>query len=156
MLKNTTILVLGVLVYTLFTFIPGQATIESKPQKAYATDFKAPQALQISLPEKLSAVTTIQPPPAPKKVEVPIKSAPVDSCGDNEYAHFIYMHESGCRTNAINPIGACGLGQSWPCKKMGCSLDNYNCQNAWFSGYAQQRYGGWKQAYEYWLVHHNW
>lgn len=84
----------------------------------------------------------------------------VNGCGDNEYANYIYMHESGCRTNAFGSLTelgrACGIGQALPCSKLPCALDDYNCQNAWFTNYAIQRYGSWYNAYVYWLNHHNW
>lgn len=75
----------------------------------------------------------------------------VVNCGDSFYKQFIYQHESGCRTNAINPIGACGLGQALPCSKMPCSLSDFACQDAFFTAYAISTYGGWQQAYYAWL-----
>jgi hypothetical protein len=70
---------------------------------------------------------------------------------------FIYQKESGNRTNAINKSsGACGLGQALPCSKLGCSLDDYACQDAWFSNYAIRRYGSWVGAYQFWLTHRWW
>lgn len=64
---------------------------------------------------------------------------------------FIYMKESGNRTDAINKSsGACGLGQALPCSKMGCSLQDYACQDAWFTNYAMKRYGSWTQAKAFW------
>jgi len=79
----------------------------------------------------------------------------VVNCGDNIYKQFIYQHESGCRTNAINPIGACGLGQALPCGKMGCSLSDFACQDAFFTAYAA-KYGGWAGAYAFWLQNNWW
>lgn len=78
------------------------------------------------------------------------------SCGDNEFAAFIYRKESGCRTNAINEIGACGIGQALPCSKMPCSLSDYDCQNDFFTKYAMKRYGSWQGAYNFWLSHKWW
>lgn len=72
---------------------------------------------------------------------------------------YIFDHESGDSTSAINPSsGACGLGQAWPCSKMPCSLSvsDYSCQVAYFTQYADDRYGGWANAAAYWSVHHNW
>lgn len=97
-----------------------------------------------------------EPIPVPEPV-VPVVVAPVNTapagCGDNTYANFIYMHESGCRTNAINEIGACGIGQALPCSKMPCSLSDYACQNSFFTQYVNERYGGWAGAYSWWLGH---
>lgn len=76
-------------------------------------------------------------------------------CGDAKSC--IYAKESGNRTDAINASsGACGLGQAWPCIKMGCSLQDYACQDAYFTRYALVRYGGWEQAWAYWQAHHWW
>lgn len=95
-------------------------------------------------------------PPAPVyKAPVVTNTAP-SGCGDNTYANYIYMHESGCRTDAVNEIGACGIGQAYPCGKMGCSLSDYACQNAFFNNYAIQRYGSWEAAYYYWLNNRVW
>lgn len=76
-------------------------------------------------------------------------------CGDNEYARYIYMKESGCRTDALNSIGCRGIGQACPGHKLPCGAD-YACQNAWFTNYAQTRYNGWKGAYDFWIINHWW
>lgn len=88
-------------------------------------------------------------------VQTPVNGAP-SGCGDNFYANFIYSHESGCRTNAVNPIGACGVGQALPCSKMGCSLSDYACQDRFFTNYALSVYGSWANAYAHWLAHSWW
>lgn len=70
---------------------------------------------------------------------------------------FIYMKESGNRTNAINPSsGACGLGQALPCSKMPCSLSDYACQDQFFTQYMINRYGTWENAKAFWLSHRWW
>ena len=76
-------------------------------------------------------------------------------CGDNQYANYIYMKESGCRTTAVNSIGCRGIGQACPGDKLPCG-DDYACQNAWFTNYAVQRYGSWEGAYNFWLNHSWW
>jgi hypothetical protein len=69
-----------------------------------------------------------------------------------EAKEFIYFRESGNRTNAINPeSGACGIGQALPCSKLPCSLDDYACQDEWFTNYMTGRYGTWTKAKAYWL-----
>lgn len=75
------------------------------------------------------------------------------------YQDYVFSHESGWRTDAVNASsGACGLGQAWPCSKLPCPLtkDGFDCQMSWFNNYAQQRFGGWEGAYNYWVAHHNW
>ena len=82
----------------------------------------------------------------------------VSGCGDNSYANYIYMHESGCSTyNPNASSGACGLGQAEPCSKLEAACPNmdYACENAWFTAYAQ-KYGGWAGAYQFWLDHYWW
>ena len=73
-------------------------------------------------------------------------------CGDNAYAHEIYMQESGCRIGAVNSIGCIGIGQSCPASKLAnvCPdwATNYACQNEFFTRYAMS-YGSWKQAHDF-------
>lgn len=82
------------------------------------------------------------------------KASAATPCGDNEYAQFIYMHESGCRVNAVNSIGCKGIGQR--CGDWNCGLEDYACQNAWFTNYANTRYNGWYNAYLFWQKNHWW
>lgn len=70
---------------------------------------------------------------------------------------FIYGKESGNRTDAINASsGACGLGQALPCSKMPCTLQDYACQDAFFTNYAVNRYGSWENAAAFWQAHSWW
>lgn len=86
----------------------------------------------------------------------PISSV-ISGCGDNFYANFIYMHESGCNASAINSSsGAGGIGQALPFSKTGCALGDYGCQNAWFTAYANSTYGSWAGAYSFWQAHSWW
>lgn len=63
----------------------------------------------------------------------------------------VYHHESGNKADAINPTsGACGVGQALPCSKLPCTLDDYNCQDTWFTNYMLDRYGSWAKAWAYW------
>lgn len=103
-------------------------------------------------------------PPTP--VYVAPVSGVVANCGDNFYANFIYMHESGCNLNAVNSIGCAGIGQACPASKTGCvvfdsagnivNYGSYACQNAWFTQYANSAYGGWAGAYAFWVAHSWW
>lgn len=100
----------------------------------------------------------------PKKPVAPPQG--VVGCGDNVYKQFIYKHESGCRTNAINSIGCIGLGQACPGSKLPCvvfdknghivNYGTWDCQDAYFSNYAIKRYGSWENAYYFWLSHRWW
>lgn len=76
---------------------------------------------------------------------------------DGSAKMFIYMHESGNNPGAINPNGgACGLGQALPCSKMGCSLSDYACQDAFFTNYMLNRYGSWENAKAFWQANRWW
>lgn len=81
--------------------------------------------------------------------------AVASSLSDNDAKMFIYMHESGNRTTALNSIGCRGLGQACPGSKLPCG-DDYACQDAWFTNYAVSRYGGWQGAYQFWIAHRWW
>jgi len=82
------------------------------------------------------------------------QTTPVSVSGAME---FIFLKESGNRTDAINASsGACGLGQALPCSKMPCSLSDRVCQTKWFTNYAIQRYGGWAGAKAFWLANRWW
>lgn len=83
--------------------------------------------------------------------------APVyaSSCVDAKSC--IYMHESGNNPGAVNASsGACGLGQALPCSKMGCSLSDYACEDAFFDRYAISVYGSWNNAWAFWQSHSWW
>lgn len=63
----------------------------------------------------------------------------------------LYHKESGNDPGAINPTsGACGIGQALPCSKLPCTLEDYTCQDNWFTQYMQGRYTTWSKALEYW------
>ena len=113
------------------------STTEAEPVVVQPTPQPQPQS---------EAVATPQPPPV----------VGVTNCGDNPYKQFIYQHESGCRTDAVNSIGCTGLGQACPGSKLPCSLSDWVCQDNWFSNYAIQRYGSWEAAYSFWLNNHWW
>lgn len=129
--------------------------IPDNPAKP-ANEAPAVQNVAIKLVQPLSEPSIA---PISTLSQVAVETAPAAStsvCGDNSYANYIYMHESGCSTSAVNSIGACGIGQALPCSKMGCSLDDYACQNGFFTSYANAVYGGWYGAYEHWLEYSWW
>ena len=104
----------------------------------------------IAAEQPFYCITKEIPTPPSKPVETTVQG-----CGDNQWANFIYMHESGCNTSSINSIGCRGIGQACPGSKLPCGAD-YACQNTWFSNYANSVYGGWQQAYNFWLGHSWW
>ena len=62
--------------------------------------------------------------------------------------------ESGYRLDAMNEIGACGIGQALPCSKMNCPLDYseeaIHCQINWVHSYIERRYGTPSAAWDFW------
>lgn len=63
----------------------------------------------------------------------------------------LVMHESGFNQYAGNrSSGACGLFQAMPCAKMGCQLDDVQCQIDWGFGYIERRYGNPTNAWDFW------
>ena len=74
---------------------------------------------------------------------------------DMEAALTLIYHESGCRVTATNASsGAYGIPQALPGNKMasvGADWEtNPVTQIKWMIKYVNQRYGGWKQALDFW------
>ena len=69
----------------------------------------------------------------------------------------ILKKEAGYRVDAVNEIGACGMGQANPCSKMNCPLDEsgIECQFQWIVGYINRRYGDPLTAWNFHLEN-NW
>ena len=122
---------------------------EQLPDRAIPADYVAANPLPSSSPAPVTKAqtTTVSVPTAP--------SAAIPGCGDNSYANFIYMHESGCRTTAMSPNGCYGIGQACPASKIAYCGADYACQNAFFTAYAA-KYGGWAGAYAFWVAHGWW
>jgi hypothetical protein len=123
----------------------GVTTKAIPPLKPIKHEIPAPM-----VPMQVVAVETPKP-----AVEAPVASAVVAGCGDNQYAQFIYQHESGCNLNAVNGGGCRGIGQACPGNKLPCGAD-YACQNQFFSSYAIGRYGSWEAAYAFWVSNRWW
>ncbi|MEJ6490095.1 transglycosylase SLT domain-containing protein [Leucobacter sp. USCH14] len=73
------------------------------------------------------------------------------------YVDYIASRESSWNPNATNASsGACGLIQALPCSKVPGNgydpVDNLR----WANGYAMDRYGSWKAAYDFWTANHWW
>jgi len=75
----------------------------------------------------------------------------------DNYKAYIYQKESGNNPQAINASsGACGLAQALPCSKMPCTLQDYACQDNYFTSYMLSRYGSWANAYNFHILHNFW
>ena len=81
---------------------------------------------------------------------------------DYGYVDYIINHESGWGVTKSNysGSGAYGLGQAYPASKMakfGADyLTNPITQLRWANAYAVGCYGSWANAYNHWLIRHNW
>lgn len=78
---------------------------------------------------------------------------PPANCGTPKQC--IYMKESGNNPAAVNSIGCRGIGQACPGTKLPCGAD-YACQDAYFTNYAETRYNGWANAWQFWQAHGWW
>ncbi|HWB39380.1 MAG TPA: G5 domain-containing protein [Candidatus Saccharimonadales bacterium] len=96
------------------------------------------------------------------------------SSRDYQYADYIISHESGwCPTKIQGQYGGCepltggvpdyggyGLCQSTPGYKMASAGSDWRTnpitQLRWCSGYASAHYGGWANAYSFWINNHYW
>jgi hypothetical protein len=68
----------------------------------------------------------------------------------------LFSKESCLNPQAINKTsGACGICQSYPCEKMGCSLDDVDCQIEWSYKYIANRYGNAENSLNFHLAN-NW
>lgn len=121
-----------------------------------------PQALtQPETPPPATTATVATPvaPPVTQPVYTP--PAPQYGCGSDPNMAYIYQHESGCSTTAVNASsGAYGLCQALPGYKMASAgadwQSSWDTQNAWCVSYAIQRYGSTYNAYLFWVSNHWW
>ncbi|MDR2336551.1 MAG: ubiquitin-like domain-containing protein [Candidatus Nomurabacteria bacterium] len=68
------------------------------------------------------------------------------------YVDYIVTKESTWRPDAVNKSsGACGLVQALPCSKLGANWSDPVVALKWQHNYVTERYGGYRQAYEFWL-----
>lgn len=80
---------------------------------------------------------------------------------DWQYVDYIIEHESGWNYRAVNASsGATGVCQALPGSRMATAgsdyLDNPVTQLEWCHSYANERYGGWQQAYNAWRSQNWW
>lgn len=71
------------------------------------------------------------------------------------YADYLVTRESTWNPNAVNKSsGACGLAQALPCSKVPGNPYNPIDSLNWMNGYVNGRYGGWENAYNFWIKNH--
>ncbi len=107
------------------------------------------QPAAVAAPKAVLASRSVPAQTAAPKVSYP-------TLGGNDAKSFIYAHESGNNPNATNSQGCYGLGQDCNGRvRAQCGAD-YACQDAFFTAYANSRYGGWGGALAFWQSHHWW
>lgn len=124
--------------------------LEKQIQDAQEREKALQSQLQAKAKAKADAIAK-----AAQAQSVALASTKTYAATGNADKDFIYMHESGNRTTAVNSIGCRGLGQACPGTKLPCG-DDYACQDAWFTKYMQQRYGSWSNARAFWERNHWW
>ena len=119
-------------------------------------DSGQPRREQYGISRTWSPATSI-----PKSERAELLTAVGIDQSDWEYAGYIIEKESTWRPGAMNPSsGAYGLCQSLPANKMASAGSDWRTnpvtQLRWCHNYAQKRYKGWYQAYNFWLRNHWW
>lgn len=99
--------------------------------------------------------------PIPKSERIELMRIVGIDQSDWEYVSYILEKESTWRPGVTNPSsGAYGLCQSLPANKMASAGSDWRTnpvtQLRWCHQYAQKRYKGWYQAYNFWLRNHWW
>lgn len=132
---------------------PKVAEVGSVDAKASTKSVPVPQPVPTPAPVPTPVPVIVTPPPAPQPVVTP-----VSAISDQDAKMYIYNHESGNNPLAKNSIGCLGIGQSCSPAVLlsACPTLNYACEDAFFTSYAVNRYGGWIQAYSFWLGHSWW
>jgi hypothetical protein len=128
---------------------------ESSPTPKGIAVVKVPERITASTGDVQSIATTA----SIKVASAPIVSTVTPASG-TDAMQYIFQRESGNRLDAVNEIGACGLGQSLPCSKLSSVCPNWrtdrDCQVQFFSSYAAARYGSWDNAVVWWDSHKWW
>lgn len=150
-----------VLLCVLTIFSTPDIPAEAAPRPTSTTTVSPPSS--ITTTSTTVVVTTTAPPLIfrPRASRVPTTRAPIPA-GDAKA--FIYDKESGNNPASVNGGGCVGLGQNCPDKHGNVAViaacpnwqTDYACQDAWFTGYMEHRYGTWEKAKAFWVIHHWW
>lgn len=117
---------------------------------------EAQKPVPVTPPTPEVVPVTAPPPKVAQTAPIAPKPAPVS---DNDAKMFIYFKESGNRPTARNSGGCLGLGQACPGSKLLAvcpDLNDYACQDNFFTGYMLNRYKTWENARQFWLQHSWW
>lgn len=84
--------------------------------------------------------------------EMQLRNLPLVEARFGKEGTQLVFKESGLHNDSVNSeSGACGLFQAYPCEKMGCELDDVECQLNWGETYITDRYGTPINAYKFWV-----
>ncbi len=132
-----------------------QVTSQTDPVKATET----PQLVEPVVEPVPAPVVAKVVQPTPKPVITGDKTTWMSQAGipesEWEFVDYIVSRESSWNPLAVNKSsGACSLAQSLPCSKIpGDWRDPVNALK-WQYQYVINRYGGYRQAYQFWTVNH--
>jgi hypothetical protein len=153
----------GVVAHPPLLFLPVPNTVEADQAQTYTQDEAAAQARLVAYLNAQYAAqqAKIQAQQAAAVAAAPVVyNDPTPVVTSNSAMQNIFDRESGDSPYSINSSsGACGLGQADPCSKLldVCgSLSNVGCQLSFFTEYANERYGGWANAWLFWESHSWW
>lgn len=116
----------------------------------------------LNIEEPITEIKPVEAPPVAEVVVTPKpvpKPAPVAPTASTDPKMFIYLRESGNNPARWNSSGCVGLGQACPAQKLLAvcpDVNDYACQDAWFTNYAINRYGSWQGAYNHWQSNKWW
>jgi len=136
-----------------------QATEEARilnpvPEET-ATPSATPTVKQAKVVQPFKKFLTIEGNETRNKVLPLIASAWKDEVNQVSFDNILKI-ESGYRADAVNSIGACGMGQANPCVKMDCELsytdEAIKCQLDWINNYIVRRYGTPEKAWNFHMV----
>lgn len=161
-----TAILITVLLSVIMAPKPIERTAEAKSFKkeSQTTQIAAPQAAETPKPEEIptpvetpATEPVVIPKPLPSGSHEDWMTAAGIGTDDFGYVDYIISHESGWDPSATNASsGSHGLPQALPYSKTGCDWIDAVCQLQWANAYAIARYGGWANAYNYWLNNHYW
>lgn len=133
----------------------GHSGNSSNPHLHFQVEIETEYGYKAINPIPLLELSTID----DKKVKL-MKTVGIEE-SDYQYVDYIVSHESSWNYKAVNPSsGAYGLCQALPGTKMGTIASDWQTnpvtQLTWCDNYAEERYGSWQSAYEFWIKNNWW
>lgn len=171
------LIVIGVILLAIGGAIPPQSEPVAHAEEAQTVQASVPETTQEAPQETPApetqpvAETPVATAPKPQTASYQVPDQPAEgyardskeywmlSAGippeDWQFVDALVSKESSWNPNAVNPSsGACGLAQALPCEKVGANWNNPVTSLKWQYGYVLSRYGGYAQAWNFWLANH--